>query len=132
MVALQHLPITEHERRFVIFAQVLCVGRSVTSLLSVTPAGVPVGRRAASRRPDININKNPVCIYGNAAKFRNTERTNPFPTKFVDIVRINGNAVRKGKVAPSQSLRDSSPKGRALGNSRGNIQCSRIYFPGQC
>ena len=47
------------------------------------------------------------------------ERTNPFPTKFVDIVRINGNAVRKGKVAPSQSLRDSSPKGRALGNSPG-------------
>ena len=82
--AMQFVPITEHERRYLTLAQVLCVpmpngiprllfqrtdgmsadfcrpgrpakttkdGRSVTSLLSVTPAGVPVGRRAVSRRP---------------------------------------------------------------------------------
>ena len=84
MEAMQRVLTTEHERRFFIRTQVLCVpmpngitrllfqrtggmsadfcrpdwpakttkdGRSVTNLLSVTPAGVPVGRRAASIRP---------------------------------------------------------------------------------
>ena len=98
---MQNVPITEHERRYFIRTQVLCVpmpngiprllfqrtdgmsadfcrpdrsakttkdGRSCPHFSRLSPAGVPVGRRAASIRPGININKNPVCINGNAAK----------------------------------------------------------------
>ena len=88
MAAIQSVPITEHERRFLIYTQVLLCsnaygiprllfqrtdgmsadfcrpgrsakttkdGRIYPHFSRLSPAGVPVGRRAASGRPGINM-----------------------------------------------------------------------------
>ena len=99
MVAMQNIPITEHERRFVAFAQVLCVGRSVANLLSAIPrrcpGGTPCGIGKAGK---INID-------GNAAIIRKSERSKPaadgppFPTEFRDVVCINENGRKTGNFA---------------------------------
>ena len=88
MEAKYNVPTTEHERRFLIYTQVLCVRRSVTSLLPVTPAGVPVGRRAASARPEINIME----MQWKFGKF--TGRAEPVPYRCTEGDCIDRHAVR--------------------------------------
>ena len=96
MVALQCVPITEHERRFVVFAQVLCVGHNYPYFSRLSPAGVPVGRRAASRRPEINITETRVVIRRHSENKNHRSMWSSTPTEFGNVVCLNENEMKNG------------------------------------
>ena len=71
-------------------------GRSCPHFSRLSPAGVPVGRRAASRRPEINITETRVVIRRHGENKNHGSMWSSTPIEFGNVVCLNENETKNG------------------------------------